>query len=97
MKSAAEILVDLVAIPSVSSMSNRAVIEYAIQYLDRSDWLTNMHCYHDGTGTEKLNLVATAKQNSSEIAQLALVCHTDTVPFDPAWQGARFNEPHTYS
>jgi len=88
MKSAAEILVDLVAIPSVSSMSNRAVIEYAIQYLDRSDWLTNMHCYHDGTGTEKLNLVATAKQNSSEIAQLALVCHTDTVPFDPAWNEA---------
>jgi acetylornithine deacetylase len=88
MKSAAEILIDLVSIPSVSSMSNRPVIEYALQYLDESDWLTNMHSYHDLTGTEKLNLVATTKHNFSEIAELTLVCHTDTVPFDPAWNEA---------
>jgi acetylornithine deacetylase len=88
MKSAAEILVDLVSMPSVSSMSNRPVIEYALQYLDESDWLTNMHSYHDLTGTEKLNLVATTKHKFSEIAELTLVCHTDTVPFDPAWNEA---------
>jgi acetylornithine deacetylase len=88
MKSAAEILVNLVSIPSVSSMRNRPVIEYALRYLDESDWLAKMHCYHDGTGTEKLNLVAMTKHNFSEVAELTLVCHTDTVPFDPAWNEA---------
>jgi acetylornithine deacetylase len=86
MKSASEILMDLVSIPSVSSMSNRPVIEYALQYLNKSDWLTNLHCYRDGPATEKVNLVAMAGHNFSERAELTLVCHTDTVPFDPAWK-----------
>ena len=88
MKSAPELLIDLVSIPSVSWMSNRPVVEYALQYLDKSDWRTNLHSYHDGTGTEKVNLVAATKHNVSEIAELTLVCHTDTVPFDPAWNEA---------
>lgn len=88
MKSAPEVLIDLVSIPSVSWMSNRPVVEYALQYLDKSDWRTNLHSYHDGTGTEKVNLVAATKHNVSEIAELTLVCHTDTVPFDPAWNEA---------
>jgi acetylornithine deacetylase len=88
MKSGAEILIDLVSIPSVSSISNRPIIEYALQYLDRRDWLTNLHSYHDVTATEKVNLVATTRHNGSDAAELALVCHTDTVPFDPAWNEA---------
>ena len=33
MKSAKEILMDLVAIPSVSHMSNRPIVDYSLQYL----------------------------------------------------------------
>jgi acetylornithine deacetylase len=88
MKSAPEILMDLVSIPSVSSMSNRPVIEYALQYFNHSDWLTHLHCYRDGTATEKVNLTAAPKHSFSELAELTLVCHTDTVPFDPAWEEA---------
>jgi acetylornithine deacetylase len=69
-------------------MSNRPVIEYALQYLDESDRRTNLHCYRDGTATEKVNLVAAAKHTLSEFAELTLVCHTDTVPFDSAWDEA---------
>jgi len=34
---------------------------------------------------EKINLVARTKPG---VAELAFVCHTDTVPFDPAWREA---------
>jgi acetylornithine deacetylase len=88
MKSAAEILVDLVSIPSVSSMSNRPLIEYALPYFDSNGWLTNLHCYDDASGTGKLNLVATTQHNGSDAAELTLLCHTDTVPFDPFWDEA---------
>jgi acetylornithine deacetylase len=88
MKSAPEILLDLVSIPSVSSMSNRPVIEYVLQYLDRNDWRTDLHSYRDEKGTEKVNLIAQPKRRLPDTAELALVCHTDTVPFDAAWNEA---------
>jgi acetylornithine deacetylase len=88
MKSAPEILLDLISIPSVSSMSNRPVIEYASQYLNRNDWRTDLHCYRDEKGTEKVNLIAQTKSKLSDVAELVLVCHTDTVPFDAAWNEA---------
>jgi acetylornithine deacetylase len=88
MKSAPEILLDLVSVPSVSSMSNRPVIEYALQYLDDSVWETNLYAYHDEKGTEKVNLIAQTKPGLPGTAELAMVCHTDTVPFDPGWNEA---------
>ncbi|MGI8958985.1 MAG: M20/M25/M40 family metallo-hydrolase [Bryobacteraceae bacterium] len=88
MKTAPEILIDLVSIPSVSSMSNRDVIEYVLQYLNGSDWRTDLHCYRDGKGTEKVNLIAQTKNSLPDMAELALVCHTDTVPFDATWNEA---------
>ncbi|MFL6350321.1 MAG: acetylornithine deacetylase [Bryobacteraceae bacterium] len=87
MKTAAEILIDLVSIPSVSSMSNWPVIEHVLQYLDGSNWRTDVHSYRDEKGTEKVNLVAHTKSDFGE-SELALVCHTDTVPFDAAWNEA---------
>lgn len=88
MKGAREILLDLVSIPSVSSMSNRPVIEYALQYLSGNGWRKDLHCYRDEKGTEKVNLIARTKSDLTDMAELALVCHTDTVPFDAAWSEA---------
>ena len=73
-----DILLDLVAIPSVSPLSNAPVIEYARHYL--ADWKVKLYPYRDLAGVEKINLVATTKPG---VAELAFVCHTDTVPYDP--------------
>jgi acetylornithine deacetylase len=88
MKSAPEILLDLVSTPSVSSMSNRDVIEYVLAYLDGRLWRTDLHSYRDEKGTEKVNLIAQTKRDLPDVAELALVCHTDTVPFNAAWNEA---------
>jgi acetylornithine deacetylase len=80
---AQDILLDLVAIPSVSPLSNRPVIEYAQQHL--AGWGVKLYPYRDAAGVEKINLVAATKSGKAE---LALVCHTDTVPYDPAWKEA---------
>ncbi len=88
MRTAAEILLDLVAIPSVSSMSNQPVIDYALHHLDRSHWAVELHNYRDSSGIGKANLVAISKAAQPAMAELAFVCHTDTVPFEPDWQAA---------
>jgi acetylornithine deacetylase len=70
----AELLRELVAINSVSSVSNRPVIEFVKTQLS---WLATEFTYVDANGIEKVNCVFGACD-----APLALVCHTDTVPFD---------------
>ena len=84
-RDAVEILSHLVAIPSVSSMSNQPVIDYVLKRLDRRAWKIDLHPYHDPAGTAKNNLVAVTKSQHALEPELALVCHTDTVPFDLAW------------
>jgi acetylornithine deacetylase len=84
-KSAVDHLLDLVAIPSVSSMSNRPVIDYTLGQLDPNVWRTKLYSYRDAAGLEKVNLVAAT---GAHVAELLLVCHTDTVPFDSAWREA---------
>ena len=78
-----DLLLDLVAIPSVSPLSNAPVIDYARKRL--AGWKIKRYPYRDAAGVEKINLVATTKPG---IAELAFVCHTDTVPYDPAWAEA---------
>lgn len=73
-----QILLDLVAIPSVSPMPNAPVIEYAEKRL--AGWKNKRYSYRDAAGVEKINLVA---QTAPGLAELALVCHTDTVPCEP--------------
>ena len=85
MKSAVDHLLDLVAIPSVSSMSNRSVIDYALAELNPTAWSIQLYAYRDAAGIEKVNLLATT---GARVAELLLVCHTDTVPFDSAWPEA---------
>jgi acetylornithine deacetylase len=77
---AVDFLLDLVSIPSVSSMSNRPVIDYVCRHLNPDIWIAEVQPYDD-----KVNLVA---RTGAGVAELALVCHTDTVPFDPAWTEA---------
>ncbi|HEY1760579.1 MAG TPA: acetylornithine deacetylase [Bryobacteraceae bacterium] len=88
MKSPEEFLLDLVAIPSVSRMSNQPVIDYAAQWLDPRFWMIHRDSYMDGQGTPKTNLIAVTKNAIDAHAELAFVCHTDTVPFQEDWQEA---------
>jgi len=88
MKTEIDFLLDLVAIPSVSSMSNRPVIDYALRQLNPKTWRTELYPYRDPAGLEKVNLLAITKNGATRTAELMLVCHTDTVPFDPAWSEA---------
>jgi acetylornithine deacetylase len=84
-KTCVELLCDLVSIPSVSTMSNLPVIDYVQKYLDPEQWRSRLHVYRDSAGVEKVNLVAFAGPGKGRSAELALVCHTDTVPFDAEW------------
>ena len=74
MSNVAELLRELVAINSVSSVSNRPVIEFAKRQLALP---ATEFTYVDANGVEKVNCVFGPCD-----ARLALVCHTDTVPFD---------------
>jgi acetylornithine deacetylase len=90
MNSAISLLHDLVKIPSVSSLSNRPVVEYASRQLHESGWQTRPFPYYDSAGNEKINLIAVppGQDPSNCMVDLAFVCHTDTVPYDPTWTEA---------
>lgn len=88
MSAAEKILGRLVGIPSVSAMSNRAVMDVAREYLPAGAWTLREYPHRDAAGIEKINLVAVTKGGEASGVELALVCHTDTVPFDPAWKEA---------
>lgn len=85
-----EHLTKLVRIPSVSSLSNRPMIDYATAVLKAMQWRTREMTYVDHAGAEKVNLVAAPPGQDIEdpAAELAFVCHTDTVPYSPEWAGA---------
>jgi len=79
-------LADLVRIDSVSSRSNVEIVEYLERRCEALGLKTRRFPYRDENGIEKINLVAlTAEVDEVE---LALVGHTDTVPYDPNWSEA---------
>ena len=86
-----ETLAQLVAIDSVSARSNEEIVDYLEQRCRSLRFSTRRFSYQDETGIEKINLVALAGTDSANETQieLALVGHTDTVPYDPAWTEAR--------
>lgn len=90
MRGAVEHLRNLVRIPSVSNLSNRPVIEYAEAALQELRWRTQRHEYKDAAGIEKINLIAApaGEDVNATAAELAFVCHTDTVPYSPKWAKA---------
>ncbi len=81
-----EILADLVGIDSVSSRSNVAIVEYLEKRCEALGLITKRLPYKDEVGIEKINLIALT-QDVEEV-ELALVGHTDTVPYDPHWSDA---------
>ncbi len=84
------LLRELVSISSISRESNREVIDFAQRHLARSGWMFEEHAYVDADSVEKVNLVAWPVDlpPAERKFHLALVCHTDTVPYAAAWTGA---------
>ena len=85
---------ELVAIDSVSARSNAEIISYLEDRCKRVGFEVKQFLHIDECGVEKLNLVAqtpvrdpVTSQNSAAV-ELALVGHTDTVPYDPDWTDA---------
>jgi acetylornithine deacetylase len=83
-------LLELIRIPSVSSVSNRPLAEYAQEVLRIAQWNTAAISYDDGTGIEKINLIAAPPGQDPEApdVDLAFLCHTDTVPAASDWARA---------
>src|SRR5258707_1959737 len=85
-----ETLRQLVAIDSVSLRSNAEIISYLAARCEASGFAVKRFPHTDETGTAKINLIALAgaKFNDPPTIELALVGHTDTVPYDPVWTEA---------
>lgn len=81
-----EILADLVRIDSVSTRSNAEIVAYLEQRCEAMGLITRRFPYTDEHGVEKINLIALS--HDVQEVELALVGHTDTVPYDPNWSEA---------
>jgi acetylornithine deacetylase len=83
-------LAELVRIDSVSSRTNLEMINYLAPRCERLGLCARLLPYVDDAGVKKFNLVAVSPRETKDTdeIELALVGHTDTVPFDPAWSDA---------
>jgi len=83
-------LAELVGLDSVSSRSNKGVISYLAARAEALGLCARMFPYADERGVKKFNLVCVPPSiDANEMrVELALVGHTDTVPYDPAWVDA---------
>jgi len=83
-------LSDLIAINSVSAITNAPIIDPLEGICGALGFNTRRFSYLDDNGVDKINLVAIIGTEWSEVTEveLALVGHTDTVPFDPHWDEA---------
>jgi len=81
-----ETLADLVRIDSVSSRSNVEIIEYLEKRCQKLHMMTGYVPYIDKNLVQKLNLTAISHRTGK--VELAIVGHTDTVPYDPNWPEA---------
>src|SRR5437867_3550335 len=86
----AETLAELVSIDSVSARTNTEIISYLAASCQAAGLAVKRFPHIDDAGTEKTNLVALAGAGFSDklAIELALVGHTDTVPYDPTWTEA---------
>jgi acetylornithine deacetylase len=85
-----ETLKDLVAIDSVSHHSNAGIVSYLASRCETAGFNVTRLPYVDDAGVEKINLVAQTSlcdstTETDSTVELALVGHTDTVPYDTAW------------
>ena len=85
---------ELVAINSVSARSNAEIISYLEARCTNAGFGTRRFLHIDEVGVEKINLVAwisvceALQAQSCATVELALIGHTDTVPYDPRWSDA---------
>ena len=97
-----ETLAKLVSIDSVSARSNAEIVSYLQARCAALDLQVQLFPYTDESGVAKLNLVAQtsvcdstgqtslpdSQAEACATVELALVGHTDTVPYDPNWSEA---------
>jgi acetylornithine deacetylase len=84
-----ETLTELVRIDSVSMRSNASIISYLAARSESLGLRVKLLPYRDERDVEKVNMIAVAGTDAEVIeVELALVGHTDTVPFDTAWTDA---------
>jgi acetylornithine deacetylase len=81
------LLGELVAIDSTSTRSNVPMVGLLERRLAKAGFETHRHVYKDEQGVEKVNLLAT-RGPSAGLPELALVGHSDCVPFDADWKEA---------
>lgn len=76
-----QILSQLVRINSVSSRTNVEIASYLAEQAERAGLCARMLPYVDEAGVKKLQVIAVAPRETSdtEVIELALVGHTDTV------------------
>jgi acetylornithine deacetylase len=79
------LLASLVAVDSTSSLPNTGVLDVLEPKLQALGFRCERHRYKDEAGVEKANLLATLNDG---LPELALVGHTDCVPYDKAWTEA---------
>jgi acetylornithine deacetylase len=75
----------LVAIDSTSTRTNEPIVAHLEPKLAALGVVTERHAYVDEAGVAKVNLLG---QRGGGRPELALVGHTDCVPYDPAWKEA---------
>ncbi len=80
-------LAELVALDTTSARPNAPLIDYAQARLEAVGFSAQRQRYTDEAGVEKVNLVA-VKGGGDGRAALALVGHSDCVPYDAAWTDA---------
>jgi acetylornithine deacetylase len=86
---AAEILRQLVAIPTPSAVSNLPLLLWVETFLKMRGWQVEQLLWIDEAGVEKANLIAWPfASEMPDKVELAFVCHADTVPFARDWSGA---------
>ncbi len=81
-----ETLAELVRIDSVSARSNTEIIEYLERRCAAMHLVTQRFPYLDDFGIQKFNLIALSSATAE--VELALVGHTDTVPYELNWTDA---------
>ncbi|MBL9039622.1 MAG: acetylornithine deacetylase [Archangium sp.] len=79
------LLAELVGIDSTSTLTNRPLVQVLRRRLEAAGFSCDEVMYSDAAGVEKVNLVATS---GAGLPELALVGHTDCVPYDVEWKEA---------
>jgi acetylornithine deacetylase len=79
------VLCELVSVDSTSARSNLPMLDVLEPKARALGFVTRRLVWTDANGVAKGNLIAS---RGGEKGGLALVGHTDCVPFDPAWEGA---------